>query len=88
MEEELNDLLVQAREHISDNVDKQNAETYLFVLEESLKEVVKLKDLTDEFIDVRNKAIKNLYDLGYSAIQLAEITNLTRQMVHNIVKGK
>ena len=88
MEEELNDLLVKARENINDNVDKQTEQTTLFVLAESLKELVRLKELTDDFIEVRNKAIISLYKLGYSAISVAELSNLTRQMVHNIVKGK
>ena len=88
MEEELNDLLVQARENINDNVDKQTEQTTLFVLDEALKELVRLKELTDDFIEVRNKAIISLYKLGYSAIAIAELSNLTRQMVHNIVKGK
>jgi len=88
MEEELNDLLVKARENINDNVDKQTEQTTLFVLAESLKELVRLKELTDDFIEVRNKAIISLYKLGYSAIAIAELSSLTRQMVHNIVKGK
>ena len=39
MEEELNDLLTQAQENISDNVDKQTEFTYRKVLEESMKEL-------------------------------------------------
>jgi len=42
----------------------------------------------EEYVGIRNTAIKNLYGIGYTAIELAEITNLTRQMIHNIVKGK
>jgi hypothetical protein len=88
MEEELNDLLTQAQENISDNVDKQTEFTYRNVLEQALKELDNLKSINQEYIDIRNSAIKNLYSIGYSAIELAEITNLTRQMIHNIVKGK
>ena len=88
MEDELNDLLTQARENISDNVDKQTEFNYRRVLDESMKELHNLKITNQEFIDIRNVAIKNLYGIGYSAIELAEITNLTRQMIHNIVKGK
>ncbi len=88
MEEELNDLLTQARDNISDNVDKQTEFNYRRVLDESMKELHNLKITNQEFIDIRNVAIKNLYGIGYSAIELAEITNLTRQMIHNIVKGK
>ena len=88
MEGELNDLLTQAQENISDNVDKQTEFTYRNVLEQALKELDNLKSINQEYIDIRNSAIKNLYGIGYSAIELAEITNLTRQMIHNIVKGK
>lgn len=88
MEEELNDLLTQAQENISDNVDKQTEFTYRNVLEQALKELDNLKSINQEYIDIRNTAIKNLYSIGYSAIELAKISNLTRQMIHNIVKGK
>ena len=88
MEDELNDLLTQAQENISDNVDKQTEFTYRKVLEESLKELDNLKSINKEYVGIRNTAIKNLYGIGYTAIELAEITNLTRQMIHNIVKGK
>jgi hypothetical protein len=88
MEDELNDLLMKAQENISDNVDKQTEFENRKALEESMKELQNLKTINQEFIDIRNVAITNLYGIGYSAIELAEITNLTRQMIHNIVKGK
>ena len=88
MEEDINDLLIKARDNISDNVDKQTEFNYRKALEESMQELQNLKTINQEFIDIRNVAIKNLYGIGYSAIELAEITNLTRQMIHNIVKGK
>jgi hypothetical protein len=88
MEDDINDLLTQAQENISDNVDKQTEFTYRKVLEESMKELDNLKSINKEYVGIRNTAIKNLYGIGYSAIELAEITNLTRQMIHNIVKGK
>ena len=88
MEDNINDLLIKARDNISDNVDKQTEFTYRKVLEESMKELDNLKSINKEYVGIRNTAIKNLYDIGYSAIELAEITNLTRQMIHNIVKGK
>jgi len=86
MEDKLNDLLTQAQENISDNVDKQTEFTYRDVLSQALKELDNLKSINQEYIDIRNSAIKNLYSIGYSAIELAEITNLTRQMIHNILK--
>ena len=88
MEDNINDLLTQAQENISDNVDKQTEFNYRKALDESMKELQNLKTINQEFIDIRNVAITNLYSIGYSAIELAEITNLTRQMIHNIVKGK
>ena len=89
MEQELNDLLTQARDNIKDNVDKQQKEKYMVVLKESLVELGKLKNTTDDYIMLRNIAIQRLYnECGYSAIQLADIVGITRQMIHNIVKGK
>ena len=88
MQDDINDLLTKAQENINDNVDKQTEFTYRNVLEQALKELDNLKSINQEYIDIRNSAIKNLYSIGYSAIELAEITNLTRQMIHNIVKGK
>ena len=49
MEEELNDLLTQAQENISDNVDKQTEFTYRKVLEESMKELDNLKSINKEY---------------------------------------
>ena len=88
MEDDINDLLTQARENISENVNEQTEFTYRKLLEESLKELDNLKSINKEYVGIRNTAIKNLYGIGYTAIELAEITNLTRQMIHNIVKGK
>ena len=88
MEDDINDLLIKARDNISDNVDKQTEFNYRKALEESMKELDNLKSINKEYVGIRNTAIKNLYGIGYTAIELAEITNLTRQMIHNIVKGK
>ena len=89
MEDELNDLLTQAQENISDNVGKQQEEQYIQVLNDSLVELVKLKNTTDDYIMIRNTAIQRLYsDCGYSAIHLGDIVGISRQMIHNIVKGK
>ena len=61
----------------------------MVVLKESLVELGKLKNTTDDYIMLRNIAIQRLYnECGYSAIQLADIVGMTRQMIHNIVKGK
>ena len=86
MKDDINDLLIKARDNISDNVDKQTEFNYRKALEESMKELQNLKTINQEFIDIRNVAIKNLYGIGYSAIELAEICNMSRQMIHNICK--
>ena len=87
-EDNINDLLTQAQENISDNVDKQTEFNNRKALDESMKHLKTLKTLNEDYTVIRNEAIRNLYGIGYSAIELAEITNLTRQMIHNIVKGK
>ena len=87
MEEDMNDLLEQARDNISENVGKQQEEQYTQVLNDSLVELVKLKNTTDDYIMIRNTAIERLYsECGYSAIQLGDIVGISRQMIHNIVK--
>ena len=88
MEDDINDLLIKARDNISDNVDKQTEFNNRKALDESMKHLKTLKTLNQDYTVIRNEAIRNLYDIGYTAIELAEITNLTRQMIHNIVKGK
>jgi hypothetical protein len=88
MEDNINDLLMKAQENISDNVDKQTEFNNRKALDESMKHLKTLKTLNEDYTVIRNEAIRNLYGIGYSAIELAEITNLTRQMIHNIVKGK
>ena len=88
MEDNINDLLIKARNNINDNVDKQTEFNNRKALDESMKHLKTLKTLNQDYTVIRNEAIRNLYDIGYTAIELAEITNLTRQMIHNIVKGK
>jgi len=87
MEEDMNDLLEQARDNINENVGKQQEEQYTQVLNDSLVELVKLKNTTDDYIMIRNTAIQRLYsECGYSAIQLGDIVGISRQMIHNIIK--
>lgn len=88
MEDELNDLMLKAQAEIKENVDKQDVMIYLHTLEQAQQELSSLKILVDEYQAIRNKAIVGLYNNGYSAIQLGTLTKLTRQMIHNIVKGK
>ena len=82
----MDELLQKAQANISDNVDKQEKETLYFVLQESLNELAGLEELNKIYKDLRDKAIKDLYNVGISAQSLATTTELTRQMIHRIVK--
>ena len=86
MEDNINDLLTQAQENISDNVGKQTEFNNRDALDESMKHLKTLKTLNEDYTVIRNEAIRNLYDIGYSAIELAEICKMSRQMIHNICK--
>jgi hypothetical protein len=47
MEDDINDLLTQARDNISENVGKQQEEVYLHALRDSLYELVNLEILNN-----------------------------------------
>ena len=80
------ELLDQARKEIAVVTNEKERKTFLIVLEESMKELVVSESQTKEVTDIRNKAIKNLYVGGLSAIELGSLTGLSRQMIHKIVK--
>ncbi len=82
----MEELLQQAQENISENVDKQEKEKLYLVLQESLNELSGLDKLNKTYKELRDKAIKSLYNVGVSAKSLADSTELTRQMIHRIVK--
>jgi Mor family transcriptional regulator len=82
----MDDLLEQAQANISENVDKQEKEKLYLVLQESLNELSGLEELNKTYKELRDKAIKDLYNVGISAQSLAKTTELTRQMIHRIVK--
>lgn len=53
----------------------------------TMEELNKLQEQVNTYLDLRNKFINKLYkDFGVSAIKLSEMTGLSRQMVHNLVK--
>ena len=52
MEDNINDLLIKARDNISDNVDKQTEFNYRKALDESMKELQNLKTINQEFIAI------------------------------------
>lgn len=82
----MEELLQQAQENISENVDKQEKEKLYLILQESLNELSGLEELNKIYKELRDKAIKDLYNVGISAQSLATTTELTRQMIHRIVK--
>ena len=82
----MEELLQQAQENISENVDKQEKEKLYLVLQESLNELSGLEELNKTYKELRDQAIKDLYNVGISAQSLATTTELTRQMIYRIVK--
>ena len=53
---------------------------------EIIDEIDMAKTLVKEFTDIRNKAIKNLYNVGISAKRLSEVTGLSTVYIHRVVK--
>ena len=51
------------------------------VLQESLNELSGLEELNKTYKELRDQAIKDLYNVGISAQSLATTTELTRQMI-------
>ena len=82
----MDDLLEQAQENIKKVVDEQQIQTLYVVLKESLDELNQAEHLVKTYKELRDKAIKSLYNVGVSAKSLADSTDLTRQMIHRIVK--
>ena len=82
----MEELLEQAQENIKKVVDEQQINTLYAVLKESLDELDQAEQLVKTYKELRDKAIKGLYNVGVSAVSLADKTDLTRQMIHRIVK--
>jgi len=82
----MDDLLEQAQDNIKKVVDEQQIQTLYVVLKESLDELNQAEHLVKTYKELRDKAIKSLYNVGVSAKSLADSTDLTRQMIHRIVK--
>ena len=62
----MDDLLEQAQANISENVDKQQKEKLYLVLQESLNELSGLEELNKTYKELRDQAIKDLYNVGIS----------------------
>ena len=82
----MDDLLEEAQDNIKKVVDEQELNTLYFVLQESINELNQAEQLVKTYKELRDKSIKGLYNVGVSARSLADSTNLTRQMIHRIVK--
>ena len=72
------------------NIDKLNRDQEIkqqtYVLEEAMQEIKIAKDLVSKFTDIRNKAIKNLYNVGVSAKELSDMTEISKVYIHRVVK--
>lgn len=72
------------------NIDKLNRDQEIkqqtYVLEEAMQEIKIAKDLVSKFTDIRNKAIKNLYNIGVSAKELSDMTEISKVYIHRVVK--
>lgn len=72
------------------NIDKLNKDQEIkkqtYVLEEAIQEIKIAKDLVSKFTDIRNKAIKNLYNVGVSAKELSDMTGISKVYIHRVVK--
>jgi|DEB0MinimDraft_10_1074344.scaffolds.fasta_scaffold07821_4 hypothetical protein len=80
-------LLKKSVDNINEQTNKRDYENTLFGLRESIEEIHRLKNMSDEFVNIRNQLIKKLYNShSVSAINLSEVSGLTRQMIHLIVK--
>ena len=70
----MEELLQQAQENISENVDKQEKEKLYLVLQESMNELSGLEELNKTYKELRDQSIKDLYNVGISAQSLATTT--------------
>lgn len=86
-DDDMDMLLEQSQESINKTVEQKELDIYLEGLQESINEINKLKAALDNFIPIRNDFIRSLYSRhSYSAMKLSDMTGLSRQMVHNLVK--
>jgi|TARA_B100001939_G_scaffold207930_1_gene178778 hypothetical protein len=86
-DDDMDMLLEQSQESINKTVEQKELDIYLEGLQESINEINKLKEALDNFIPIRNDFIRSLYSRhSYSAMKLSDMTGLSRQMVHNLVK--
>jgi len=54
---------------------------------DTLNELKEVEDKQNKLVNKRNKTIKSLYKYGKSATLISEISSLSRQTVHKVVKN-
>tara|TARA_R100001509_G_C4816081_1_gene198107 strand:+ start:455 stop:703 length:249 start_codon:yes stop_codon:yes gene_type:complete len=82
----MDELLDESLKNIEQQTRSREIENNEHALFEAIDEIDIAKTLVKEFTDIRNKAIKNLYNVGISAKRLSEVTGLSTVYIHRVVK--
>ena len=82
----MDELLDESLKNIEQQTRSREIENNERALFEAIDEIDMAKTLVKEFTDIRNKAIKNLYNVGISAKRLSEVTGLSTVYIHRVVK--
>ena len=82
----MDELLDESLKNIEQQTRLREIENNEHALFEAIDEIDMAKTLVKEFTDIRNKAIKNLYNVGISAKRLSEVTGLSTVYIHRVVK--
>ena len=82
----MDELLDESLKNIEQQTRSREIENNEHALFKAIDEINMAKTLVKEFTDIRNKAIKNLYNVGISAKRLSEITGLSTVYIHRVVK--
>lgn len=82
----MDELLDESLKNIEQQTRSREIENNEHALFEAIDEINMAKTLVKEFTDIRNKAIKNLYNVGISAKRLSEVTGLSTVYIHRVVK--
>lgn len=82
----MDELLDESLKNIEQQTRSREIKNNEHALFEAIDEIDMAKTLVKEFTDIRNKAIKNLYNVGISAKRLSEITGLSTVYIHRVVK--
>ena len=82
----MDELLDESLKNIEQQTRSREIENNEHALFEAIDEIDMAKTLVKEFTDIRNKAIKNRYNVGISAKRLSEVTGLSTVYIHRVVK--